>query len=112
MVASVAIKRRFITDRTKSLPPVEAGGAGSRSPDLLGELRRLGRVARPGDDPLALRGQQPGDAGTLAVNYPQAGEAVREAGGFAGKVLVDISNPITEDYNRRASPPWPGRATR
>ena len=34
----------------------------------------------------------------FAVNYPQAGEAVREAGGFAGKVLVDISNPITEDF--------------
>ena len=38
------------------------------------------------------------DVVIFAVNYPQAGEAVREAGGFAGKVLVDISNPITEDY--------------
>jgi predicted dinucleotide-binding enzyme len=31
------------------------------------------------------------DVVIFAVNYPQAGEAVREAGGFAGKVLVSAS---------------------
>jgi NADPH-dependent F420 reductase len=38
------------------------------------------------------------DVAILAVPYPAAAETIREAGGFAGKVLVDISNPITPDY--------------
>lgn len=38
------------------------------------------------------------DVVVLAVNYPQVGEAIAGGGGFAGKVLVDISNPITEDF--------------
>ena len=38
------------------------------------------------------------DVVILAVTYPQIGDAVRDAGGLAGKVVVDISNPITEDF--------------
>lgn len=38
------------------------------------------------------------DVVILAVPYTAATETIREAGGFAGKVLVDISNPITPDY--------------
>ena len=38
------------------------------------------------------------DVVILAVNYPQAAETIRAAGDLAGKILVDISNPITEDY--------------
>lgn len=38
------------------------------------------------------------DVVVLAVPYGQAGDAIREAGGLAGKVVIDISNPITEDY--------------
>jgi NADPH-dependent F420 reductase len=38
------------------------------------------------------------DVVVLAVPYTAAAETIREAGGFAGKVLVDISNPITPDY--------------
>lgn len=34
----------------------------------------------------------------LAVTYPQIGDAIREAGGLAGKIIVDISNPITPDF--------------
>lgn len=34
----------------------------------------------------------------LAAPYPQAAEALREAGDLSGKVLVDISNPITPDF--------------
>jgi 8-hydroxy-5-deazaflavin:NADPH oxidoreductase len=38
------------------------------------------------------------DVVVLAVPYTAAAETIRDAGGFAGKVLVDISNPITPDY--------------
>lgn len=38
------------------------------------------------------------DVVILAVNYPEAAETIREAGGLSGKILVDISNPITADY--------------
>lgn len=38
------------------------------------------------------------DVVVLAVTYPQIGDAIREAGGLAGKIVVDISNPITEDF--------------
>ncbi len=38
------------------------------------------------------------DVVVLAVPYTAAAETIREAGGFAGKILVDISNPITPDY--------------
>ena len=38
------------------------------------------------------------DVVILAVTYPQIGGAIRDAGGLAGKVIVDISNPITDDF--------------
>lgn len=38
------------------------------------------------------------DVVILAVPYTSAADTIREAGGFAGKILVDISNPITPDY--------------
>lgn len=38
------------------------------------------------------------DVVILAVWYPQLAETVRAAGDLSGKVLVDISNPVTEDY--------------
>ena len=38
------------------------------------------------------------DVVVLAVPYTAAAETIAEGDGFAGKVLVDISNPITPDY--------------
>jgi NADPH-dependent F420 reductase len=38
------------------------------------------------------------DVVILAVPYTAAAETIREAGGFPGKILVDISNPITSDF--------------
>ena len=38
------------------------------------------------------------DVVILAVPYTAAAETILEAGGFAEKILVDISNPITADY--------------
>src|SRR5689334_17599588 len=34
----------------------------------------------------------------LAVNYTTVEEALKGAGNLAGKIVVDISNPITPDY--------------
>jgi len=38
------------------------------------------------------------DIAILALPYAAAAEALKEAGDIAGKVVVDISNPITADY--------------
>ncbi|WP_020178013.1 NADPH-dependent F420 reductase [Methylopila sp. M107] len=38
------------------------------------------------------------DVAILAVWYQQLEETVRAAGDLTGKILVDISNPITEDF--------------
>lgn len=38
------------------------------------------------------------DIVVLAVNYGSAGEALKGAGDLTGKIVVDISNPITPDY--------------
>jgi NADPH-dependent F420 reductase len=38
------------------------------------------------------------DVVILAVWYQQMAEVIREAGDLSGKILVDISNPITEDF--------------
>lgn len=38
------------------------------------------------------------DVVILAVTYPQIGDAIRDAEGLAGKVIVDISNPNTDDF--------------
>ena len=38
------------------------------------------------------------DIAILALPYAAAADALKEAGDIAGKVIVDISNPITADY--------------
>jgi NADPH-dependent F420 reductase len=38
------------------------------------------------------------DVVILAVRYEQMEQVIREAGDLGGKILVDISNPITEDF--------------
>jgi NADPH-dependent F420 reductase len=38
------------------------------------------------------------DVVILAVWYQQMADVIREAGDLTGKILVDISNPITEDF--------------
>jgi predicted dinucleotide-binding enzyme len=38
------------------------------------------------------------DVVVLAVPYAQAANAIREAGGLADKIVVDITNPPTADY--------------
>jgi 8-hydroxy-5-deazaflavin:NADPH oxidoreductase len=42
------------------------------------------------------------DVVILAVWYQKMADTIREAGDLAGKILVDISNPITEDFKRLA----------
>jgi len=39
------------------------------------------------------------DIVVLAVPYSAAAEVVAEAGGLAGKIVVDITNPMTADYS-------------
>ena len=38
------------------------------------------------------------DVVILATPYPNAVEALKEIGGLDGKVIVDITNPLTDDY--------------
>jgi 8-hydroxy-5-deazaflavin:NADPH oxidoreductase len=38
------------------------------------------------------------DAVVLAVPYAEAANALREVGGLEGKVVIDITNPLTADY--------------
>jgi predicted dinucleotide-binding enzyme len=38
------------------------------------------------------------DAVVLATGYPEAAAALRGAGDLAGKVVIDITNPLTADY--------------
>ena len=38
------------------------------------------------------------DIVVLATPYPNAVEALNEAGGLDGKIVVDITNPLTDDY--------------
>lgn len=69
---------------------------GSRDPAKAAKLAEgIGAGAEGGGIAAAAKSA---DVVIFAVNYPQAGKAVRDAGGFAGKVLVDISNPITGDF--------------
>src|SRR5690606_18754197 len=42
---------------------------------------------------------QAADIVVLAVPYEAAAEVVEAAGGFAGKVVVDITNPMTADFS-------------
>ncbi|WP_323013405.1 NADPH-dependent F420 reductase [Devosia sp.] len=39
------------------------------------------------------------DAVVLAVPYEAASEVIAAAGGLAGKVVIDITNPLTADYS-------------
>lgn len=69
---------------------------GSRDPAKAGKLAdEIGERAEGGGIAAAAK---LADIVILAVPYSAAAETIRDAGGFAGKVLVDISNPITPDY--------------
>ncbi|HWK32234.1 MAG TPA: NAD(P)-binding domain-containing protein, partial [Hyphomicrobium sp.] len=69
---------------------------GSRDPAKAAELaKQIGAGAQGGGIDAATK---LADVVILAVPYAAAEETVREAAGFAGKILVDISNPITPDY--------------
>jgi NADPH-dependent F420 reductase len=39
------------------------------------------------------------DAVVLAVPYEAAADVIDAAGGFAGKIIIDITNPLTADYS-------------
>ncbi|MBS7541788.1 NADPH-dependent F420 reductase [Ancylobacter oerskovii] len=69
---------------------------GSRDPAKAAQLAaEIGHGAEGGGIAAAAK---LADIVVLAVTYPQIGDAIREAGGLAGKIIVDISNPITEDF--------------
>jgi 8-hydroxy-5-deazaflavin:NADPH oxidoreductase len=69
---------------------------GSRDPAKAAKLaEEIGAGAQGGGVAAVAR---VADVVILAVNYPEAAETIREAGGLSGKILVDISNPITADY--------------
>lgn len=69
---------------------------GSRDPAKAAELAKdIGAGAEGGGIEAATK---LADVVILAVPYTAVTETVREAAGFAGKILVDISNPITPDY--------------
>lgn len=69
---------------------------GSRDPAKAAELaKQIGAGAQGGGIDAATK---LAEVVILAVPYTAAADTVRDAGGFAGKILVDISNPITPDY--------------
>lgn len=69
---------------------------GSRDPAEAAKLaREIGAGAEGGGITAATK---LADVVILAVPYTAAAETIREAGGFAGKILIDISNPITPDF--------------
>lgn len=39
------------------------------------------------------------DTVVLAIPYDAAAEVIRAAGGLAGKIVIDITNPLTADYS-------------
>ena len=56
-------------------------------------------AANPGATAVPLRGAAAqADAVVLAVGYGDAAAALDAVGGLQGKVVVDISNPLTADY--------------
>jgi hypothetical protein len=56
-------------------------------------------AAHPGAKAVATAGAGDGaDAVVLATGYSDAVEALRSVGSLAGKVVVDITNPLTADY--------------
>lgn len=69
---------------------------GSRDPAKAAKLAKdIGEDAQGGGIAAATK---LADVVVLAVPYAAVAETIRDAGGFAGKILVDISNPITPDY--------------
>jgi NADPH-dependent F420 reductase len=69
---------------------------GSRDPAKAAKLaKEIGTGAQGGGIVAAAK---LADVVILAVPYTAAAETIREADGFAGKILIDISNPITPDY--------------
>ena len=85
----------------KGLASVLAAGGydvtlGSRDTDRAKETANaLG--ARVKGDGLAAAASK-ADVVVLAVPFDAAAETIAAAGGLAGKILVDISNPLTPDY--------------
>ena len=69
---------------------------GSRDPAKAAKLaEEIGAGAEGGGTAAAVK---LADVVVLAVPYGQVADVIRDAGGLAGKVVIDISNPITEDY--------------
>lgn len=69
---------------------------GSRDPAEAAKLaKEIGAGAEGGGIAAATK---LADVVILAVPYPAAAETIRESGGFPGKILIDISNPITPDF--------------
>lgn len=69
---------------------------GGRDPAKATQLaEELGQGAQGGGIAAAVK---LADVVILAVWYQHMAETIREAGDVAGKTLVDISNPITEDF--------------
>jgi 8-hydroxy-5-deazaflavin:NADPH oxidoreductase len=60
---------------------------------------RAAAVAAPGSVAVAAKDALAGaDVVVLATGYAEAIPALRSLGSFAGKVVVDITNPLTTDY--------------
>jgi predicted dinucleotide-binding enzyme len=73
---------------------------GGRDPAKAAELaEEIGGGAQGGGIAAAVR---LADVVILAVWYQKMADTIREAGDLAGKILVDISNPITEDFKHLA----------
>jgi NADPH-dependent F420 reductase len=69
---------------------------GSREPDKAAQLAdEVGGGAWGGETAQAVKRA---DVVILALYFQKMEEAIREAGDLRGKILVDISNPITEDF--------------
>jgi predicted dinucleotide-binding enzyme len=60
---------------------------------------RAAAAAAPGSVAVAAKDALPGsDVVVLATGYADAVPALRSLGSFAGKIVVDITNPLTTDY--------------
>jgi len=90
-------------------------GSGNMGSAFVKQLRAAGHAVRvTGRDPAkaaALAAQYPGaesvplaqaaqnsDVIVLATPFESAAAALRSAGDLAGKVVIDITNPLTPDY--------------
>lgn len=90
-------------------------GAGNMGSAFVKQLTRAGHqvsvTARNAGKAQQLAGAHPGaqaviaagaaegaEAVILATGYDEAAEALRAAGNLAGKVILDITNPLTPDY--------------